>query len=609
MGQSDTTIQLNEIEVTAQRLDLTDIGKHTDHIDSQDMAVQHDDHLAAMLTSHTSLYVRSYGNGTLATLGIRGGNATHTQLIWNGIPLRNPMIGLVDLALIPAAFIDDASIHYGGHGAAFGSGAVGGLISMNNNVISAVNNMSLEFGIGSWGYESGSVKVNYGSKNIRFGTRIFLQSMENNFRYRLAKDQPERNQVHHELYNAGLLQEIDLRIGNYQNVTGRVWIQETDRQIPPTSTQNTSQSAQQDKSIRASLQWNYHKEKLGLQLKTAWLDEIIDYQDTLILLYTHNQFNTWLAEAEGSFYLTPQLQWAGGIYTEASRAYSANYLEPIDRNQTAFYSTLRWTLDQVLLRLQAREEVTQASWSPFLIDISAEWAFLKSLSLKGSISRNYRIPTLNDLYWRPGGNAELKPEDGWTFEGGLYYGASPRGLTVTSSITAYTRSIDNWIMWMPPVKDLRNFWAPINVARVESRGIETRGNLQYSDERVKFSAGLGIDLTWSTFETQLQEFGIEPGDQLFYVPVENIWSGFQAGYGGLTVHYDHHWFGSAPGINDALKASEFGSGGVSYGWGGAKVKSLFFLQAENVWNVPYRIIERRPMPGRTFRGGVKFTFS
>ena len=207
-GQADTTINLREIEVTAQRLDLTGIGKHTDRIDSHDMALHHDDHLAAMLTSHTALYVRNYGNGTLATLGIRGGNATHTQLIWNGIPLRNPMIGLVDLALVPSAFIDEAAIHYGGHGAAFGSGAVGGLISMNNNDISTTNLFSVEFGVGSWGYRNGSIKMNYGSDKIRLGTRIVLQSMENNFRYRLAKGQPERNQVHHKLYNAGILQEV-----------------------------------------------------------------------------------------------------------------------------------------------------------------------------------------------------------------------------------------------------------------------------------------------------------------------------------------------------------------------------------------------------------------
>src|SRR5687768_7382051 len=125
-SQLDSMQHLNEVEVFAQRINLTDIGKHTDRIDSQLMSVKHHENLSSLLSSNTPLFIRSYGSGTLATLGIRGGSASHTQILWNGIPLRNPMLGLVDLALIPTAIIDQAAIHYGGHGAAFGSGAVGG---------------------------------------------------------------------------------------------------------------------------------------------------------------------------------------------------------------------------------------------------------------------------------------------------------------------------------------------------------------------------------------------------------------------------------------------------------------------------------------------------
>ena len=96
-GQVDSVITLNTIEVTAQRIDFTDIGKHSEHLDTNRIGSLRSATLASMLADQTPLYVRTYGNGTLATLGIRGGNASHTQIIWNGIPIRNPMIGLVDL--------------------------------------------------------------------------------------------------------------------------------------------------------------------------------------------------------------------------------------------------------------------------------------------------------------------------------------------------------------------------------------------------------------------------------------------------------------------------------------------------------------------------------
>ena len=81
IAQVDSTLQLQEIEVTAQRIILTDIGKHTEVLDSQALAIGQYSNLSSQLAMKTPLFVRSYGSGTLATLGIRGGSASHTQLL------------------------------------------------------------------------------------------------------------------------------------------------------------------------------------------------------------------------------------------------------------------------------------------------------------------------------------------------------------------------------------------------------------------------------------------------------------------------------------------------------------------------------------------------
>lgn len=608
-AQMDTVLQLKQIEVTAQRIDLTDIGKHSDRIDSQVLAGKHHDNLASLLSSQTPLFVRSYGAGTLATLGIRGGGAAHTQILWNGIPLRNPMLGLVDLSLIPSAFIDEASIHYGGHGAAFGSGAVGGLISISNDHVSFTDAIHFKTMVGSWGNRLAQVQLDYGFKKIRFSSRLFAQAAENNFRFRLGKGQSEHNQVHHRLKNHGILQEIFVQLNKNQSLTSRVWYQATARQVPPTSTQSNSKAGQQDKSLRASLQWNHQGKKVDWQLKTAWLDETIDYQDTLILLYTHNQFRTWLAEAETAFRISQQIHITGGVYTEVAHGQSGNYSGVISRNQSAAFSSIRFITKNWNWRFQFREELTQGSLSPLLLDLSAEWSFIKRLMLKSSVSRNYRAPTLNDLHWRPGGNLELTPEKGWTYEGGAQFVLHLEKFQFTSSATAYTRTIDDWIMWMPPIKDLRNYWSPINVAQVKSKGIETRSNMRWSGREWMFTMRFALDLTWSTFATPLEEFKIEAGDQLFYVPIENLLTGFNFKLRDWACFYDHHWFGAATGINDRIEAYNVGSAGLTFHFLKRKLSGSAYLQVDNAWNVPYRVIERRPMPGRSFTGGVKFSFS
>ncbi len=606
-AQIDSVHILKQIEVTAERIDLADIGKHTDHIDATTLSsIRHAD-LASALSMQTPLFVRSYGAGTLATLGIRGGSASHTQIVWNGIPLRNPMLGLQDLSLIPGVFFDEAAIHYGGHGSAFGSGAVGGLISISNSPVSDINRIGIHLSAGSWGHRGGDIQLDYGLGRFRLSSRLFSQHADNNFRYRLDKGLPEHNQVHNQIKDNGILQEVSYSISEKQFITGRLWFQYADRQIPPLSTQNTSKAAQQDKILRASLQWNYVADQFHWQLKSAWLDEINDYQDTLIILYTHNRFRTWLAEGVASYNPGNNVSIAFGINTEIARGQSENYQSLQSRNQSAVFSSVRLISKSWLWRLQARQELTENIWSPLLVDVSTEWAGIKNITLKTNLSRNYRMPTLNDLNWRPGGNPDLLPEQGWTIEAGIHYKSVRDKINITSSLTAYKRNIDQWIMWMPPVKDLRDYWSPINITKVNSRGLEMRGSLECISHKWIVGFNTGLDLTWSTFETSLKEFQIEKGEQLFYVPVENLMTGLSLHFLNWSGFYIHHWFGASSGINDQIKAANIGSAGLSVELKKHRLAQSIYIQADNIWNVPYRIIERRPMPGRSFTAGVKLS--
>ncbi len=608
-GQQDSAKWLEPVEVTARRISLTDIGKHAEKLDSQGLSMRQSNSLSSALALLTPLYVRSYGSGTLATLGIRGGSAAHTQLLWNGIPLRNPMIGLVDLALVPSFFTDDVAIHYGGHGAAFGSGAIGGMISLSNGSLRQEDQVAVHLAAGSWSNWLGEVKLDYGIAKLRASTRIFLQRGENNYRYRLDEGLPEKNQVHHQLSNTGILQELMWPIDKRQQITARVWYQYADRQIPPLSTQTTSKAAQQDDNLRATLEWKRTGEKISWQCKTAWLDEDIAYQDSLILLYTDNHFKTWLAEASASIRWTNGLNLTGGLYTEAVTAQSANYDQGTSRHQHAAFTSLGLILQDWMFRVQMREELTDKQWSPLLVDVSAEWAGIRNITFKSSISHNYRNPTLNDLYWRPGGNPGLVPENGWTMEAGVHWKSKAKASQWTTSLTAFTRNLRDWIMWLPPVPNTSFYWSPINITEVHSRGLEFRGSYGIKSHDWKIDVNTGFDLTWSTFGEDIPDFMIHAGDQLFYVPVENLMGGLRVSDEHWTGYYYHHWFGASTGINEDVEAGNVGSAGINYQFTPRKVGCTLYLQADNVWNVPYRLIERRPMPGRSFMGGVKLTFS
>ncbi len=606
LGQQEATLILEEIEVTAKRIRLSDVGKHTETIDSQMLDTRAYSNISEVLAFQTPLHVRSQGLGTLATLGIRGASAVHTQFLWNGIPLRNPMLGVIDIALLPSFFTDEVAIHYGGHGAAFGSGAIGGLISLSNKPISKVNQLGVHLSAGSWGTYLGEVKYDYGSAKFRFSTRFFYQEADNDYKYKLNSSLPEKTQVHHHLTNSGLLQEATWFINEKESLTARLWLQGTNRQIPPTSTQSVSKAAQQDRSLRTSLQWMRKGKKVDWQVKTAILEENIAYQDSLILLFTNNRFHTWLTEFETSIQLNPRLNFTGGIFTEFVHASSASYRQLHERDQYGAFVSFKYLLEDWIIRFQMREERTDQRWSPLLVDFSTEWSGIKNFSIKSSLSRNYRFPTMNDLYWRPGGNQNLSPEQGWTFETGIHYRIEKGNWVFKTSGTGFVRSIEDWILWLPPEGNNRNFWTPTNIIQVNSVGTEFRSDISWNVSKWTTSLTVGFDLNWSTFSEELPEFMIEAGDQLFYVPVQNVLVGFSVGQKQWSGFYHHHWFGDSNGINESVSAGNIGSAGVSFNPNRkAKLWSVY-LQADNVWNVPYRLIERRPMPGRSIKAGVRF---
>ena len=97
------------------------------------------------------------------------------------------------------------------------------------------------------------------------------------------------------------------------------------------------------------------------------------------------------------------------------------------------------------LSLVLREEMSGDKWAPLIPAFFIDGLISRkgNVMVKASVSRNYRFPTLNDLYFLPGGNPDLKKEHGFTYDAGLSFatgrdgvytcGAKPLGSTPTST--------------------------------------------------------------------------------------------------------------------------------------------------------------------------------
>ena len=108
------TVRLYEVEVAAPRLVGVNVGAHVVVLDSATLARHATTDLGTLLGNESSVFIKNYGPGSLATTAFRGGSASHTAVLWNGFNIGSPMNGQLDLSLVPVFAANDMRIEHGG---------------------------------------------------------------------------------------------------------------------------------------------------------------------------------------------------------------------------------------------------------------------------------------------------------------------------------------------------------------------------------------------------------------------------------------------------------------------------------------------------------------
>ena len=131
--------------------------------------------LADALSDGNFLFLKSYGLGSLATPALRGTGASQTAVVWNGWNILSPMNGTLDLSLIPEPFLDYAQIDGSGSSTRYGSGAIGGVITVNTNTrFSKGWETRLSLKGGSFDNYNQSLRVSYSDSIFFNHTRILI---------------------------------------------------------------------------------------------------------------------------------------------------------------------------------------------------------------------------------------------------------------------------------------------------------------------------------------------------------------------------------------------------------------------------------------------------
>jgi iron complex outermembrane receptor protein len=611
------TVSIKEVPVTASRFTQLKAGSKVQTFDSAMLARYRSSDLAALVSEQSLVFVKSYSPGTLATTSFRGAGAGHTAVLWNGFNLQSPMNGMLDLSLVPNFFMNSASMQYGSAGAAWGNGAVGGTILLGNQPVFGQGiSIASAFNAGSFGLHQQQLAYEYSGANLVSSLKVFNYSSDNNFPFynTAAFGAPLDLQENAGIALQGLMQENYLLLGKRSRINTRAWYQYSNRRIPPSMTVNTSRAVQRDKALRLSSEFQHTRPNVITFLRAAFFDDDIVFSDPMISVNAISNSKVLITESETRFRLFARQQFNLILNNTSSTAVTADYQGTPQESRSSAYLgyTYSNSKESFLLAVNLRQEFRNGEALPFMPSIGAEQRFLRYFNAKASASRHYRVPTLNDMYFRDAGgigNPDLRPEEGYNVEAALEHSHQFKILSWKISATGFSREISNWILWKPVTATL---WSPENVLKVWSRGLEYDLSVSVRWKKLLITLSGKYNYILSTNEETGLAADASLHKQLIYVPVQNAqgdlyvsWKGYSLAY---TQTYTGYRYYSADN-REYLPPFSVAGLRLSKEFRGKNLLVDLFVKMNNIFNEQYQVYAYRPMPLLNYELGLTIKFN
>ncbi len=603
-GQADTMLRVPEIEIIAPRVRTQVVGGTTNTWNANDLAAISANNVGELLQKDGGVFIKSYGMGSLATSSIRGGNASQTLVIWNGFPIQSPMLGLLDLSLLPLGGTEEISLQKGGNGSMWGSGAIGGIISLDSkNDFSNKFSMGLKTEMGSFGFVGQQYQMSVGNRKFQSVTKVFHQSAKNNFNYQPAPTLPDVQQTNAEYSRQHILQDFYWKINPDLQLGFHFWKQWSHQQIPPTIVQNSSLAEQKDPSTRATFEIKNTFSKGLVQGKLGFFEESNIFIDGQTY---NNKFTNQFGELEFQWNFNSNHKVVIGSMYSLTEAESEGYVENPVENRSAFFASYLFQQNKWKIKTSLRQAAVNGRSVPLIPNLGIDFNAFSFLKLQFKAGKNYRLPTLNDRFWTPGGNIDLLPESGWNQELGIQTQFNLEGIQNKFQITGFNRKIDNWIMWANV--DGSFFWSAVNVEKVWSRGLEVFTSFLYQKNKMQIQWDVRGNYILSTTEFDLERPRMSKGTQLFYTPKVQASTTLILSWKNFHASYDHSFTSYARGVNEGVDGYLIGNASLRYSFKNKISHNHIFFRVNNIWDTNYFVIERRPMPGIYYQAGINFNF-
>ena len=587
---------------------------HVTALDSAAIAQSGTQSVADLLAMRSGAFVKQYGSTGLASLSMRGMGGTQTQVLLDGLRVSNPQTGQLDLSLLPTLLLESVQVQRGAGSARHGSGSLGGTVHLHTLAPQTDPLVRAAGGGGAYGERSVSALASGGTGSWSGLVAGRYYRTEGDFRYRNQFLVPTRTLRRTgagarmtTLYGRGTWR------GEAQRWSVSGWWTQAQRGLPGPASARGGGAQQWDRMGRV---WTKGTLSVGagtLTLSAQGQRSRLRYRNPPTR--TDRTTITTATDAEAQLqYPLPNL---GSITAGTSLGYDhASLQDGVDRLSGATFVDATLSLPPLQLQPAVRLDAIGLNGQPALVPSPRLGVRLRpfggtGLALRGLVGRAFRYPTFNERYYDPGGTPGLRPEDGWTVEGGLSFRRASPTTLLTADATVFTTRLTDKIVWQPSyVTSGVQVWSPSNVSRVHSRGVELslRG-------RARLQSGLtlsgGTVFTHTRAENRANPASPAYGAQLPYVPSQKwkLWT--QVEWDGLSLSATGRLVGPRYYSADESKSlSPYQAVDLraAYNWSLPAGRLSLEAQIQNVLDHRYEIVRLYPMPPRHATLRLRFSF-
>ncbi|RYY58014.1 MAG: TonB-dependent receptor [Chitinophagaceae bacterium] len=587
----------------------------------------------------SGVLVRDYGGaGGLKTISVRSLGATHTGLLYDGIPVSDVQTGQTDLGRFSTGFLRSLDIFQANTqlqpapARSFASAAV---LSMTTKTFTPPVNHEWFAGLrqGSFGFWQP-----FAGTTLRIGNNLHLQVntelTRSDGRYPVNIDNGvltrKSKRINTDLDSWQSEASILKLFKDSSTLQVKVFNYLSDRGLPAGLTLGNEQSKQRlfnsDQFVQARYLKNYTN-GYSLLLSGKASQNYTRYTDPLFqnnaggLDNRYRQSEYYLSAAISKIIRNVRLSYASDIAITDLNANTSNFAYPtrtsLWNNFAGSYAKKRWQIDGSLLLTtitdRTRTGIVSRDRNKLTPTLSASYrpGINSPFLIRAFYKEVFRMPGFNDLYYILVGNSNLRPEQARQYNAGFAFNRSydHNIRSIRLSADAYLNRIDDKIVAVPAQNLF--VWTMLNLGKVDIKGIDLTGELEG-----RFSQTINwfarVAYTWQQAKNITDKAAGNYRDRIPYTPDHS-------GSGIFSIA----WKQWNTGISALFSGNRYGLGDNSAftqlrGWGTQdlfisrfflikKARALIRGELNNIGDQRYEVVRAYPMPGRAYR--ISITFS